>query len=131
MTPAAQVLFVGKGRKTWSHWEVGSTYVGPEHLVTTASPRPLSNYAKLVNGPAWFPRERVRPIASVTINGQRMRAVYVPPATNDGSAFMYHVVLVWSSRGHTYGFGFHNLHGIQATLDLDEELAKHIRLIGP
>jgi hypothetical protein len=99
--------------------------------VATASPRRLANYAKVVNGPAWYPRARVRPLAWVTINGWRMRAVYVPPATNDGSAFMHHVVLIWSVGQHTYGFGFHNLLGIRHTLRLDEELARYVTLVGP
>jgi hypothetical protein len=60
-----------------------------------------------------------------------MRAIYVPPATNDGSAFMHHVVLVWSDAGHTYGVGFHSTGGIGQTLLLDEELARHIKLVGP
>jgi len=60
-----------------------------------------------------------------------MRAIYVSPATNDGSAFAHHVVLVWSAAGHTYGVGFHNLRGIRQTLRLDEELVRHIMLVGP
>lgn len=60
-----------------------------------------------------------------------MNAVYVPPATNDGSMFMHHVVLVWSQAAHTYGVGFHNIRGIRSTLLLDEQLARHIKLIRP
>jgi hypothetical protein len=110
---------------------VGTSNNGREHLVITASRRPLTNDAKLVNGPAWYPQARVRPVGSVNIKGWRMRAVYVPPATNDGSSFMHHVVLVWSNAGHTYGVGFHNIRGIRKTLLLDEALARHIELIGP
>ncbi len=44
--------------------------------------------------------------------------------------FMNHVVLIWTDAGHTYGIGFHNTKGIHGTLLLDEELAKHIRLVG-
>jgi hypothetical protein len=117
--------------KSWRGWVVGTSNVGAEHLVITASPRPLTNYAKLVNGPAWYPRARIRPLGWVEINGRRMRSLYVSPATNDGSAFMYHVVLVWSEGGHTYGFGFHNTRGIRRALLLDEELARHIKLVGP
>ena len=47
--------------------------------------------------------------------GWRMRAVYVPVKTNAGSAFMRHVVLIWTVRGHTYGIGFHKVHGLGAT----------------
>jgi hypothetical protein len=121
----------GPAGKAWRGWVVGTSDVGREHLVITASPRPLTNDAKLVNGPAWYPRARVRPVGWVNIKGWRMRVVYVPPATNDGSAFMHHVVLVWSDAGHTYGIGFHNMRGIRQTLLIDEELARHIKLVGP
>jgi hypothetical protein len=60
-----------------------------------------------------------------------MRAVYVPPAANDGSAFMRHVVLIWTVGGHTYGVGFHNVHGLDETLDLDPALARGLRLVAP
>jgi hypothetical protein len=122
---------VGGCARSWRGWVIGTSNVGAEHLVITASPRQLTNYAKLVNGPAWYPQARVRPLGSIQINGWRMRSVYVPPATNDGSAFMSHVVLAWNDAGHTYGIGFHNTRGIHQTLLLDEELARHIRLVGP
>lgn len=115
----------------WRGWVVGTSNVGAEHLVITASPRRLANYAKVVNGPAWYPTAKVRPLRRVNINGWDMSAVYVPPATNDGSAFAHHVVLVWSDAGHTYGIGFHNTQGIHRTLLIDEELARHIKLVGP
>ena len=125
----------------WRGWVFGSSYVptkvppgatstgGYAHLVITASPTQLSNYAKLVNGPAWSPSARVRPIASVTIRGRRMRAVFVPP-TND-SAFIHHVVLIWTVGRHTYGIGFHDITTVRETLLLDEELAQHIELVRP
>jgi hypothetical protein len=124
--------FIAQGpRGSWRRWAVGSTNVGAEHLVSTASPQPLTNYAKVVNGPAWYPKARVRPLARVATHGWRMRAVYVPPNTNDGSAFAHHVVLIWTVGQHTYGIGFHDLHGLTETLRLDEELARHVRLVGP
>ena len=116
--------------RSWRGWVVGSSETENQHLVITASPRLLTNYAKLVNGPAWYPKARVRPLGWVRVNHSRMRSVYVPPATNDGSAFMYHVVLIWGEGGHTYGIGFHNVAGIRRTL-LDEQLAKHIKLVRP
>jgi hypothetical protein len=126
---------VGGSDKSWRGWVIGSSGTEDQHLVITASPRPLTNYAKLVNGPAWYPNERVRPLGWERINGRWMRAVYVPPATNDGSAFMHHVVLIWTESGHTYGFGFHvgfhNAAGIGRTLHLDDELAKYIKLVRP
>jgi hypothetical protein len=67
----------------------------------------------------------------VNINGWRMRSVYFPPETNDGSAFMHHVVLIWTVGQHTYGVGFHNIKGLRRTLLLDEGLAKHIKLVRP
>jgi hypothetical protein len=60
-----------------------------------------------------------------------MRAVFVPQATNDGSAFAHHIVLIWTVGRHTYGVGFHNIKGLRQTLLLDEELAKHIKLVRP
>ena len=51
--------------------------------------------------------------------------------TNAGSACMRHVVLIWTIRGHTYGIGFHNVHGLGATLDLDADLARGVRFIAP
>lgn len=110
---------------------MGSSTSATEHLVITASPRPLYNYAKVVNGPAWYPTARVEPLASRTIGGTRMRAVFVPPGTNDGSAFARHVVLIWTVGRHTYGIGFHDVEGLRQTLLRDEELAKHIELVGP
>jgi hypothetical protein len=121
----------GAAGKSWRGWVVGTSNVDAQHLALTASPRRLKNYAKLVNGPAWYPRARVRPLGWVEVDGRRMRAIYVPPATNDGSMFMHHVVLVWSARGHTYGFGFHNTRGIRRALLLDEQLAGHIELVRP
>jgi hypothetical protein len=131
MNAYARVAFIGRGSDMWRHWAVGSTNVGDEHLVASASPRPLQNYAKVVNGPAWYPKARVQPIAWATIKGWRMRAVSVPQSTNDGSAFSNHVVLIWTIGRHTYGVGFHNIHGVHETLFLDEQLARHIKLVRP
>jgi hypothetical protein len=59
------------------------------------------------------------------------RAVFVPEETNDGSAFMHHVVLIWTVGQHTYGVGFHDTRGVRETLLLDEKLVRHITLVGP
>ncbi len=131
-TRCNKLRIVGAGCGTWRGWVVGSSGFGYyDHLVIVASPVPLRNYAKVVNGPGWYPRARVRPLGWVTVNGRRMRSVYVPPATNDGSAFAHHVVLIWTVRGHTYGMGFHNVHGIQQALSLDVALARWIELVRP
>ena len=116
--------------RAWRRWVVGSSYVGVHHLVLTASPKPLLDYAKVVNGPAWYPLARVRPIAWLTIKRRHMRAIFVPAATNDGSAFAQHVVLVWTVGGHTYAVGFHDVTSIRQTLLQDEELARSIELVG-
>lgn len=107
-----------------------STTAAGDHLVLTASPRPLSSYARLVNGPAWYPGARVRVLGWVTVNRRRMREVFVAMGTNDGSAFANHVVLIWTAEAHSYGLGFHNLHGLKPTLALDITLARGIRLVG-
>jgi hypothetical protein len=99
--------------------------------VIVASPRPLADPAKIVNGPAWYPSAQIRDLGSVTINEQQRRAVYVPPETNEGSAFARHVALVWTVGGHTYAVGFHDVAGTRPTLALDVELVRSIRLIAP
>lgn len=128
-----QLAIIGPAEcaKSWRKWVVGSSETNDQHLVIVASPRALRNYAKVVNGPAWYPSARVRPLRWITINGSRVRAVYVPPATNEGSAFANHVVLIWTADGHTYGVGFHNVHGVRQTLALDVALVRGIRLVGP
>ena len=110
---------------------VGSSETADQHLVIAVSPRALRDPAKVVNGPAWYPGARVRPLSRVTINGRRMRAVYVPANTNEGSAFSHHVVLIWTVGDHTYAVGFHDVAGIRATLALDGALVRAIRLVPP
>jgi len=116
---------------SWRNWVVGSSETADQHLVIVASPRAIREAEKVVNGPAWYPGARVQPLRALTLNGRRMHAVYVPRATNEGSAFADHVVLIWTVGDHTYGFGFHNVHGPRQTLDLDVELAGGIRLVTP
>jgi hypothetical protein len=120
---------VGGCAASWRGWVVGSSTTPDQHLVITASPRLLRNDAKVVNGPAWYPGARVKPLTRLTINGWRIRAVFVPQATNDGSAFARHVVLIWTVGDHTYAIGFHDVRGIQQTLELDEEFVASVRLV--
>jgi hypothetical protein len=122
---------IGGCARAWRNWVVGSSETNDQHLVIVASPRALRNYAKVVNGPAWYPSARVRPLRWLTIKGWRMRAVYVPFGTNDGSAFARHVVLIWTVGDHTYGVGFHDVHGLRQTLDLDMALARGVSLVAP
>jgi hypothetical protein len=121
----------GKGcPRSWSGWVIGSSTTPYEHLVLSASPSVVSD-AQLVNGPAWYPGAKVHQLRSVRIDGITMHAVFVPQATNDGSAFANHVVLIWTRNGHTYGIGFHNMTTIPQTLLRDEAIAASIRFTGP
>jgi hypothetical protein len=122
---------IGGCAKSWRGWVVGSSETNDQHLVIVASPHALPNYAKVVNGPAWYPGARVRLLQRMKINGWRMQAVYVPFGTNAGSAFARHVVLIWTVDDHTYGVGFHNVHSLRQTLALDLALARGIRLMTP
>ena len=122
---------VGGCAHSWRHWVVGSSETADQHLVLTASPRALSDPAKVVNGPAWYPGAQVRRVGTLRIADAIARIVYVPPQTNEGSAFAHHVVLVWTVDNHTYAVGFHNVEGIRATLALDVALARAIRLVAP
>lgn len=132
--PRSQLDIIGPGGlggcgKPWRNWIVGSSETTDQHLVIVGSPTALRNDAKVVNGPAWYPGARVRLLERLTLNGWRMRAVYVPPQMNDGSAFSGHVVLIWTMGGHTYGIGFHRVDGLRATLELDKALVGGIRLV--
>jgi hypothetical protein len=53
---------------------------------SSSSPRALRNYARVVNGTAWYPGARVRLLERMMINCWRVRAVYVAFGTNAGSA---------------------------------------------
>ena len=119
---------------SWGGWVVGSSVAGPigdQHLVVTASPNRLRDYAKVVNGPAWRRGDRVRPLGWLTIRGQRMREVFVPPETNVGSVFASHIVLIWSVGDHTYAFGFHKMRGVKPTVALDTAVAEGLELVTP
>jgi hypothetical protein len=122
---------IGACSHAWRGWVVGSSETNDQHLVLVASPHPLQDPAKVVNGPAWYHGARVRPLGSVEMKGAQLQAVYVPPGTNDGSAFAHHVVLIWTAGGHTYAVGFHDVAGIRETLALDVALARGIRLVAP
>ena len=129
--PRCQSQFIAAARcsPAWRGWVVGSSIVGQEHLAIVASPRPIRSYARLINGPAWYPGATESLGGTVMINGWHARWVTVPPATTDGSAFMGHIVLVWTVGGHTYGAGFHNVS--PQTRELDLQLVRSIKLIGP
>ena len=122
---------IGGCARSWRSWVVGSSETSDQHLAVVGTPRAVGDFAKVVNGPAWYPAARVRVLRRLTINGWEMAAVYVPPETNEGSAFARHVVLIWTARGHTYGIGFHNVRGLRQTLALDTALAKGIKLVTP
>lgn len=134
--PGCAIHIIGAGgmgscAKSWRGWVIGSSTVGDQHLVITATPKPLRNYARVVNGPAWYAKARVTPLGWLNIGGTRMRAVFVPQDTNAGSAFADHPVLIWTVGNHTYGVGFHDVEGRRHTLALNQELAKHVTLILP
>lgn len=130
MSKYERAAYISSGSGPWTRWVVGSTSVAGQHLVVTTSPHVLRDFAKLVNGPGWYPEARVRPITTVSVRGWKMQAVFVPQGTNDGSAFAHHVVLIWTVGQHTYGLGFHDIHGLRETLQADEEFARHVDLVG-
>ena len=86
----------------WRGWIVGSSEVTwpREHLVIQASPRPVLDYAKAVDGPGWYKGARVDVGRWVDVDGLRARWVFVPPAKNEGSAFAGHVARVDQNRTH-------------------------------
>jgi len=58
-------------------------------------------------------------------------AGYVPPAIDDGIAFMFHVVLIWSAGGHTYGIDSTTRGESAARPFWMKELARHVKLVRP
>ena len=138
--PRCQSQFIAPATcaPAWRGWVVGSSAVGIgdpagqfQHLVIVASPHPIRNYARVVNGPAWYPEASERLGGWLTVGPWHARWVAVPPATNDGSAFAGHIVLVWATAGHTYAAGFHNISGERATKQLDTALIRGLRLVEP
>ena len=128
--PGCAKSIVCPGTGPWRGWAVGNSGSATQHLVITATPQRLSNAAHVVNGPGWSRKERVRSLGWIAVAGRRMHAVFVSPDTND-SAFVNHVVLIWSVGDHTYAVGFHDYPGIEKTLALDEQLARNVVLVGP
>jgi hypothetical protein len=113
----------------WKGWVVGSSTTADEHLVLTASPKVVRSAANVVNGPVWQPGQTIRSIGYRQVGRWRMHVVFVPPNTNDGSAFASHVVLIWTVGHHTYAVGFHDVSTIKQTLALDLKLADGIHLV--
>ena len=135
--PCAGITVIAAGHQCpntngcWCGWVVGSGAAGDQNLAIVASPRPLANTARLVNGPAWFPSERTVPGRIVAIGARRMREVWVPAATNDASSFSDHLALVWTEHGHSYAIGFQRVHGIAEARLLNFELARGLVLVRP
>lgn len=129
---------------TWRGWVFGSSTSEAGHLVIQASPRPVPNLLHAVDGGGFDPRapanrlgyvvlhhrryRLVTPIARLTINGWHVRIVVVS-MENDSTALRDHVAMVWTTAGHTYVVGFHDLQGVIATEELDKALVRGMRLV--
>lgn len=85
----------------------------------------------MINGPGWYPGARVIPLGTVRVGGWTMREVYADPATNEGSSFSGHLVLVWTSGGHTYALGFHQAGSRHETRKLNLAVARSVSLVSP
>jgi hypothetical protein len=94
-----------------------------------AAPRVTSNPAQAIDGPGWQAADKVRRIGATRIHGWRIAIYLVPPLSNEGSAFSGHVVFVWSSEGHTYAAGYHDVVSIASTVRWDRALVGGIRLL--
>ena len=128
----------GCGAESWRGWIIGSSQTGTEHLVVQGAPHIVRNPTVAIDGPGVHrpdgapvnPRD-VQLRGAVRIAGHTMRWYYVPPDRNDGSAFMHHLVLVWSASDHTYAYGFHVVTTFAAARALDLELVRHLRVVHP
>ena len=129
----------GACARSWRGWIVGSSELhgadaGPpgfQHLVVGGAPRVARDPARAIDGPGMVPGSRVQsrgPFRAGAISG---RLYYVPAKTNDGSAFMDHLVMVWTSSGHTYAYGFHVVATAAEARALDVEVARHLVMVAP
>jgi hypothetical protein len=116
---------------SWRGWVVGSMQTDQHHLVLQASPEPVRSLARMINGPGWYPGASVVRLGKVRAGGWAMREVYADPATNEGSAFSGHLVLVWSAGRHTYALGFHLNGSRHETRMLNATVARSVSLVPP
>jgi hypothetical protein len=122
---------LGGCSRAWRGWVVGSMQTDQHHLVLQASPEPVRSLSKMINGPGWYRGARVVPLGIVHVDGWTMREVFADPATNEGSIFAGHVVLVWTTGGHTYALGFHLSSSRRETEILNEAVAGSVSLVPP
>lgn len=115
----------------WRGWVVGSMQTRQHHLVLQASPEPIRSLPRMINGPGWYPGASEVRLGIVHVDGWTMRAVYADPATNDGSILSGHLVLVWTTGGHTYALGFHLDGSRRETQILNETVARSVSLVSP
>jgi hypothetical protein len=122
---------LGGCHRAWRGWVVGSMQTSQDHLVLQAAPRTVSSLARAVDGPGWYPGASVRTIRSLRLRDWTVREIAVPLATNEGSAFARHLVLVWTARDHTYAIGFHRAGSLHRTRALNAMVVRSVRLIPP
>jgi hypothetical protein len=120
----------------WRGWIVGDGQVTSgslleEHLALQGAPHVVSSPARAIDGPGMVPGSHVRPRGKVGVAGKVMHWYFVPPATNEGSAYAGHLVLVWNADGHTYAYGFHVLETFAIARALDLELVRHLFTVRP
>jgi hypothetical protein len=124
-------------------WAFGSS--APPHLVILASPRRLTNLHAAVDGPGFDPKSIVgrrgcfprggtchpllNRLGTVSAHGWRVFLVEATPW--DESAFTHHLVMVWTTGGHTYAAGFHEVRGRAVARRWDAELLTGLRLVSP
>jgi hypothetical protein len=110
-------------------WIVGSSEVRlptREHLVIKGSPRPIRDYRRVPYAPYWRRGERADVGGWIAVHGWRARWVFVPHQTDN--IFAGHVVLAWTTGGHTYAVGFHDWNR-HVTRAMDLELVRHMRMV--
>lgn len=106
----------------------GGGDAGFQHLILFGAPRVITDPARAVDGPAVYP-QRVLPRGTVRIGRTLMRWYLVPP--DNPSAFRRHLVLLWTTTGHTYVYGFHVTSTVAVARALDLELVNHLTMVAP
>lgn len=121
------------GSQFWHGWVVGSSQLAPgtssfQHLVIQASPHSV-DLVEAVDGPGTNGKYQVDIGGRLTVGRWHGSWVFVDSRTNPDSAFMGHLVFVWTVGGHTYAVGFHAVSTLLTAAAMDYELVRHVSLV--
>jgi hypothetical protein len=125
------------GGAEWRGWAVGSVQearnssLGFQHLALEIAPRVVTSPTTIVDWPLKLPDQRVKDEGHVVVGGVDMALYFVPPATNEGSVQMHHLVVIWTQRHHTYCYGFHVVSTLRRARAMDLAVVRQLTTVAP